>query len=92
MSATWKVRFEGRVQGVGFRYTVFDLAKGFDLSGWVKNLPDGAVEMVISGEQEEMEEFLTEIVEESAMAGNIQSHVREEAPSEGVESGFRIVR
>lgn len=92
MTATWKIRFEGRLQGVGFRYTVFDLAKGFDLSGWIKNLSDGAVELVVSGEVEELGEFLTEIVAESAMAGNIKAHYREDAPQEQVDSGFRIVR
>ena len=37
------VFFEGRVQGVGFRWTVKNLARGYDVIGWVKNLPDGRV-------------------------------------------------
>lgn len=88
----WKVRFEGRVQGVGFRYTVMDLSRGFEVCGWVKNLPDGAVEMLASGEKGEVEDFLREIVEESVVAGNIRAHYREDASAEIVEPGFRIIR
>lgn len=92
MEEVWRVRFEGHVQGVGFRYTVLDLAKGFELSGWVKNLSDGAVRMVIKGDPDEMREFLAEIVAESPMAGNIRAHFVEEAANEAVEPGFRILR
>lgn len=53
--------FEGRVQGVGFRYSVKQLAKGFDVLGWVKNLTDGRVELQIMGEEEELDEFLEEL-------------------------------
>ena len=53
--------FEGRVQGVGFRYAVKDIAKGFDVIGWAKNLTDGSVEVHINGEREEVEEFLKEM-------------------------------
>lgn len=41
--------FEGRVQGVGFRYTVFDYANKLNLQGWVKNLDNGDVKAVIQG-------------------------------------------
>ena len=43
-----RVFFEGRVQGVGFRYSVRQLAKGYDVAGWVRNLPDGRVELEAS--------------------------------------------
>jgi len=36
-----QVFYEGRVQGVGFRYSVRQIAKGFNVTGWVRNLPDG---------------------------------------------------
>ena len=82
--------FEGRVQGVGFRYAVKDIAKGFDVIGWVKNLPDGTVELHINGEEEEVEEFIKEIVEESAMAHNIKNmHARETDLLENIR-GFTI--
>jgi len=46
-----QVFYEGRVQGVGFRWTVRRIAKGFDVIGWVRNLLDGRVEMQVSGQE-----------------------------------------
>lgn len=43
--------FYGRVQGVGFRYYAVNKANQFGLTGWVKNLPDGTVEMEVQGEK-----------------------------------------
>lgn len=68
-----RVIFEGRVQGVGFRYTVKQLTMGFDVVGTVKNLPDATVELNLMGEESEVEEFLKEIVEESVMAHYIKN-------------------
>lgn len=48
-TARWRIRFFGRVQHVGFRYTAFHLARGLYLTGWVDNLPDGSVEMEAQG-------------------------------------------
>ena len=51
--------FTGRVQGVGFRYTAQHLARGFpSLKGYVRNLPDGRVEMVVEGNDEETRALL----------------------------------
>lgn len=49
--------YKGRVQGVGFRYSVCRIAKQYPVSGWVKNLPDGSVEMLTQGEQKDIEKF-----------------------------------
>ena len=43
--------FYGRVQGVGFRYYTVNKANQLGLTGWVKNLPDGTVEMEVQGEE-----------------------------------------
>ncbi len=85
------VIYEGRVQGVGFRYTLRELAKGFDVTGSVENLPDGTVKLIAESEDpDELEEFLNEIEEESAVAHFIKKTLKTEAePSLG--SGFRIV-
>ena len=44
--ATLSICYEGKVQGIGFRATVLSLAKGFEIRGWIKNLPDGGVELL----------------------------------------------
>ena len=56
-----QVFYQGRVQGVGFRYSVRQIAKGFNVIGWVRNLPDGGVELQVSGETEEVNAFLQAI-------------------------------
>lgn len=55
------VFYSGRVQGVGFRYTVRQIAKGYDVVGWVRNLPDGRVELLVGGEPREVADFLQTI-------------------------------
>ncbi|HEY3915698.1 MAG TPA: acylphosphatase [Verrucomicrobiae bacterium] len=53
--------YSGRVQGVGFRYTVKTLVTGFDVTGTVCNLPDGRVELIAEGVKEELDAFLQAI-------------------------------
>jgi acylphosphatase len=85
-----RVIFEGRVQGVGFRYTCKDIAKGFEVVGTVRNLPDGTVELEVGGESSEVESFINEIAEESPVAHNIKGmHVTNIPPLDGVK-GFTI--
>ncbi len=55
------VFYTGRVQGVGFRYTTKTRAAGFDVSGTVRNLDDGRVELIAQGERAELEDFLADI-------------------------------
>lgn len=64
------VRFSGRVQGVGFRYTTESVAAGFDVTGTVRNLPDGRVELIAEGTAAEIDRFIAAV--RSAMAGHIQ--------------------
>ena len=87
-----KVIFEGRVQGVGFRYTVKDLSRGFEVCGWVKNLPDGSVELQVMGESDEVEAFIKEIAEESPVAHHIKNLTAVKIPLLENCSGFRIER
>ena len=85
-----KIIFSGRVQGVGFRYATKQIALGFDVVGWVKNLKDRTVELQLMGEAEEVDEFLKELVEESELAGLIKEHrVWDIDPLEDCR-GFRI--
>ncbi len=58
-----QVYFSGHVQGVGFRYSVKQIAKGFEVIGWVRNLSDGRVELQSAGEPDELAAFLVAIGE-----------------------------
>ena len=55
------VFYSGRVQGVGFRFTTEDLAQRFNISGWVRNLRDGRVELVAEAEESRLDTFLSSI-------------------------------
>lgn len=87
-----RVIVSGRVQGVGFRYTTKDLARGFDVCGSVRNLPDGTVEILVMGEPEEVDEFLRELAEESQVAHFIKDMHADAIPPLDEVSGFTIAR
>ena len=55
----WRLRslYSGRVQGVGFRYTVKTAASGFEVTGTIRNLRDGRVELTAEGLRDELEAF-----------------------------------
>ena len=55
------VLYAGRVQGVGFRYTAKAIATGFEITGIIRNLNDGRVELVAEGSKDELESFQTAI-------------------------------
>jgi acylphosphatase len=59
-----EIHFSGRVQGVGFRYTTRSLAAGCRITGFVRNLPDGRVQLVMEGTADEMNRFLVELHKE----------------------------
>ena len=85
------VYFSGHVQGVGFRYSVKQLSLEFDVTGWVKNLPDGRVELVAEGERNELETFQAAIPDAGLrrFIRDTQSHWSE---STGEFRGFEIAR
>ena len=57
----WHILFDGEVQFVGFRYTARLLAKKLDLSGWVRNLPDGRVEAEVQGGISDLRRFVLQM-------------------------------
>ena len=75
------VYYSGRVQGVGFRYTAEGFALDLDLVGWVKNLPDGRVELVCEGPKKNIEQLFLEI-QKSALGRHIKNaHVNWSEPT-----------
>lgn len=56
-----EIYFQGRVQGVGFRYTTRRIAAEFEVAGYVQNLPDGRVRVVAAGEPGELDRFVQAI-------------------------------
>ena len=59
----YRVLFSGNVQGVGFRYTTSAVAKRHAVSGYVRNLPNGQVELVAEGSLDELVRFLAALRE-----------------------------
>lgn len=89
MRKTMQVFYEGRVQGVGFRYTARRVASGFDVAGYVRNLPDGRVELVASGDPDEVDGFLSAL-RESELAGHIDNEIPSAVPAPAGLRGFEI--
>ncbi len=78
----------GIVQGVGFRWFVERVGNQMKLSGWVRNLPDGRVELEVEGPEFKVEAFLEE-VESGPISSRVDTVSVSEKPVTG-ESGFRI--
>jgi len=58
MDTRLQARIDGRVQGVGFRYFVLECAIQLDLSGWVRNMQDGTVEVTAEGSRAALDRLL----------------------------------
>ena len=89
MTTSLQVFYEGYVQGVGFRWTIRHISKGFDVTGWVRNLPDGRVELQIAGEQEELRAFLDAIAK-SELHAHIQRQTENKLETPVIARGFEI--
>ena len=84
-----QVLFEGNVQGVGFRYTVRHIAKGFDVTGWIKNLRDGRVEMQVDGATDEVNAFL-DAIRLSELRAHFRKLETKSLPDTPAMRGFEI--
>ncbi|MBI5765046.1 MAG: acylphosphatase [Planctomycetes bacterium] len=82
------VHYSGRVQGVGFRYSTCQIAVGHDVTGYVKNLPDGRVELVVEGLSKDVTRFLTTVAAELSL--HIRGAEAAESPGTGEFSGFDV--
>jgi len=81
--------FTGRVQGVGFRYTTYRIARGYDVTGFVRNLPDGTVEMLAQGPADEVDRCIREV--QDSFAGYIRDARIEQIPCNPRYSDFGII-
>ncbi len=82
------VYFSGHVQGVGSRYATMQVAKEFDVSGFVRNLADGRVQLEIEGTVDEIEDFVSVLSER--MHGYIRKMDRVAGRRAPVFRGFTI--
>jgi acylphosphatase len=66
-----RVLYSGRVQGVGFRFTACRISQRYAVKGFVRNLADGKVELVVEGESSELDRFVGEL------GGAMSKYIRE---------------
>ncbi len=84
------VYYTGKVQGVGFRATAVEIAKDFPVTGWVKNLSDGRVQLLAEGPADAVDKFLKAI--RTHWEGNIEKEdVQSQTPT-GDYMSFDIVK
>jgi acylphosphatase len=82
------VHFSGRVQGVGFRYSVLQVAKEYEVCGFVKNLTDGRVYLEVEGSRNEIAELVSSVHER--MDGYIRQVERKGGRRDSQFKGFEI--
>ncbi len=80
--------FNGNVQGVGFRYTTHRIARRYDVTGFVRNLPDGTVEMLVQGPAHDVDTCLRDV--QDAFSGYIRDTQVEDISYAGGYDDFRI--
>jgi acylphosphatase len=85
------VFYSGRVQGVGFRYAAKTVATGYELTGIVRNLPDGRVELIAEGLNTELESF-RKAIHDSGLSGFIRDEAVTLTDPKNEFRGFEIVR
>ena len=89
MNERLEVRFRGHVQGVGFRFTTARIAAKYPVTGYVRNIPDGCVELVLEGGSDVTRKLVDEL--KNAMVGYIEAAdiVSCEPTGEFVDFGIR---
>jgi acylphosphatase len=83
------IYYSGRVQGVGFRYTAKTVALGYEVTGRVRNLSDGRVELIAEGQKDELEAFQVAI-RESGLGSLIDGEQCSWDEAKGEFRGFEI--
>jgi acylphosphatase len=86
-----QIYYSGHVQGVGFRYTTKNVAMGYEVTGIVRNLPDGRVELVAEGEKQELQAF-QQGIRNSGLGRLIAQEQERWSEAKNEFRGFEIVR
>jgi acylphosphatase len=86
-----QVLYSGSVQGVGFRYTVKTVASGFEVTGQIRNLADGRVELIAEATKDELDGF-RETIRDSGLGHFIQKEEVNWSDAQNEFRGFEIVR
>ena len=84
------VHYTGKVQGVGFRATTAEIARDHPVTGWVKNLSDGRVELLVEGSEEAVDKFLEAV--RKRWKDNIEKEDMEKRTPGGKLKGFEVVK
>jgi acylphosphatase len=80
--------FSGEVQGIGFRFTANRLAGRYSVTGFVRNLPDGNVEMLIQGSEQDIRHCIAEI--QDSFRGYIRNTKTDSVPPNPSYTNFRV--
>ena len=80
--------FKGHVQGVGFRYTTHRIAGRYEVTGFVRNVSDGTVEMLVQGTEQNVDACLADL--EDTMAGYIRDMQIKPLPPNPQHTDFKI--
>ena len=83
-----EIYYSGRVQGIGFRYTARAIAAGRRVTGFVRNLPDGRVHLIVEGAPDEVQAFIESL--QADMGGYIHDAQVLVRPATGRFGGFEI--
>ena len=86
-----RVFYSGNVQGVGFRHAAKTVAQGYEVTGSVRNLPDGRVELIAEGVEVELDSFL-QAIRDSGLGSRIRHEEQMRGVAGGHLKGFEIVR
>jgi acylphosphatase len=86
-----QIIYSGQVQGVGFRYSVKSVVTGYEVTGSVRNLPGGGVELIAEGAKDELEAF-RQAIRESGLGHFIRQEDESWQEASSEFRGFEIVR
>lgn len=84
------VYYSGKVQGIGFRATAAEIAQGYPVTGWVKNLDDGRVQLLVEGPADAVDAFLKAV--RDRWKDNIEKETSDKQEVSGKHENFRVVR